>query len=85
MNRIKLIIILWKLYISQMYIKYHDAYSILHVNNLSKIYQNNNNIFKKNNYIYALSNITIEFPNNKVIAFIGPSGSGKSTLGKLIL
>ncbi|MCX8193792.1 MAG: ABC transporter ATP-binding protein [Candidatus Pacearchaeota archaeon] len=51
---------------------------ILHVENLTKIYDSNGIKVK------AVDGITFSVPKNKVLAIMGPSGSGKSTLLHLI-
>jgi phosphate transport system ATP-binding protein len=48
----------------------HEETPIIRVNGLSVYYGNN----------MALSNITLDFAQNKITAIIGPSGCGKSTL-----
>ena len=42
-----------------------------------------NTIFIENGDFHALKGITMDIPQNKVVAFIGPSGCGKSTFLRL--
>ncbi len=49
---------------------------MIRIKNLTKIYKKN---------IIALRNITIDLPNNNIIAILGLNGAGKSTLMKILL
>mmetsp|Transcript_11028 Transcript_11028/g.18505 ORF Transcript_11028/g.18505 Transcript_11028/m.18505 type:complete len:256 (-) Transcript_11028:15-782(-) len=57
-----------------------ETYAIKSVINLTKVYTGSWFTHDRN----ALSNLQLDFPRGKIIAFVGPSGSGKSTLGKVI-
>ncbi|WP_077368265.1 methionine ABC transporter ATP-binding protein [Anaerosalibacter sp. Marseille-P3206] len=48
---------------------------MIHVENLSKVYKNNNN-----EKIYALNSINLEINKGEIFGIIGLSGAGKSTL-----
>ena len=48
--------------------------SYIKINNVSKIYKSDNNVY------LALKNINLEFNKNEFVAILGPSGCGKSTL-----
>lgn len=54
--------------------------TILNINNINKSY-----LSKSKNNIVALSDVTIGFYKNEIIAIVGPNGAGKSTLFKIIL
>ena len=52
--------------------------NILTLKNISKTY------YTKEKETLAINNISLEIPNNKIIAIVGPSGCGKSTLLNII-
>ena len=52
---------------------------MLKVNNLNKFYNKN-----KSNEIHVINDVTLELPNQGLVAFLGASGSGKTTLLNVI-
>ena len=58
----------------------------LKIRNLSKKYQGNYSLFRKNNLDkHALINFSLDLYKNEIFALVGESGSGKTTLGQCVL
>lgn len=58
---------------------------IFKVENLSKIYETNNGLFKKNTYTNAVDDISFSVKKGKITSIVGESGCGKSTTAKLLM
>lgn len=59
---------------------------ILHIENLSKIFEvRDGSFFAKKQKLHALNNVTIDLYKGETLGVIGESGCGKSTLGKCIV
>ncbi|MHA1307571.1 MAG: ABC transporter ATP-binding protein [Candidatus Heimdallarchaeota archaeon] len=57
---------------------FHQADSIIELNNISKTYRTNSS------FVHALSKINFRMKKGEMVFILGPSGSGKTTLIKLL-
>ena len=57
---------------------------MLRVENITKIYNKESSMFKKEEDFKALNNVSFKLEENNVLSIIGESGSGKTTLAKII-
>ena len=63
-----------------------DAKKIIEIKDLKVFYNTGSNLFvKKNNYVRAVDNVSLDIYEKETLGLVGESGCGKTTLGRAIL
>ncbi len=61
------------------------AHPLVRVEGLSKLYPTTRGLFSKQEFTYAVNNVSFYVRSGETLGLVGESGSGKSTLGRTIL